>query len=178
MLEKILIAMVAGLFGVLPAIFQWYSGRNKAKTYEHTILKLSNELEFLDKVKKFDSNDPLLVSDVEDEVKSIYQQYKSLQENKAVEKIKDTKIFILRRAFLLFKPFSFKGWFIHTTFYVIMIFALSMLLSEYQDPVIKPETGESRFESVLFGSVFIFGPILLLLQRIAIKIRNYDIKNG
>ena len=176
MLEKVLIATLAGLFGVLPAIIQWISGRNKIKSYEHKIQKLSNELEFLDKVRKFDEENGELTSQAHLEAERIFQQYRELQTNDTEEKIQDTRISFVRRAFLLFKPLSFKASIVHTIFYVLFFFISSMIISEYGTQEIDPVTGRNSFNMFMIGISVMFGPVFFLLQRIALRAREYDLK--
>jgi len=181
MIEKIFIAMIAGLFGLIPVILQWLSGRRKTRSYEHKLSTLSKELELLEKLISVcnlgtenddyqGSNDA--VKRYKEEAERIFVEYKSLQENDLEQKPAPFEISFIRRAFLLFLPVTTMGWLLHTLFYFLMTFMLVMILPEWESPTIDPETGENQFTSLLIGLAVIFGPIFIILQRSAIRLRK------
>ncbi|MEH6444498.1 MAG: hypothetical protein V7784_11425 [Oceanospirillaceae bacterium] len=178
MLEKVVIAAVAGLFGLMPLALQWLSARRKTKSYEHKLSALSCELDFLVKLMNLSSqeleNDSSQASSemtlsIRLEAQRIFADYRSLQQTETKAKSVHTVVPLFRRCFLLFQPTSTKVWLIHSSFYVLMIFAISMVISEYQSPTFDPETGENNFTNLLIGTIVIFGPIIIYLQRVAMR---------
>ena len=182
MIEKILIAMVAGLFGILPAFLQWLSARNTAKSKEHNLHKLSNELEFLERLVKFaqeygtetdDKEKNKLSKSIPDEVERIFYQYKLLQNLKSEVAEKPVEISLLRRSTLLYQPQSISGWSVHTIFYMLFIFSIAVILGNLD---MLEEDGD--FFDMILGMIVIFGPIFLILQRIATRIRKKEISDA
>jgi hypothetical protein len=70
---------------------------------------------------------------------------------------------LLARSFLLFKPRTKLGKFYHFLFYVVFAFALLVLLIN----AFIPE-GRAEFGYMVLGMAFVLGPVLLILQRLAL----------
>ena len=71
-----------------------------------------------------------------------------------------------------------KGWPVHTVFYVMMIFVASIIFAELQSPSISPNTEESEMIYLLVGLIVLMGSFFLVLQRIAIRIRNSEAESS
>lgn len=184
MFENILIAMVAGLFGALPAVIQWFSSRSTLKVHERKLANLSNELSLLERllsISKGISTDSVEASQfsktIQTEAERIFHRYQLLHESDKDETIHPLNVSFIRRALLLFQPCNAKGWVVHTIFYVMMLFVASIILTELQSPTIDAETGESEMIYLLIGLTVLMGPFFLLLQRIAIRIRHSGVEN-
>lgn len=52
MLEKLLLSLVAGFFGLIPVLLNWLTERNKSKGLDRQLEKLSAELAFLERWSK------------------------------------------------------------------------------------------------------------------------------
>lgn len=178
MIEKILIAMVAGLIGIVPALLQWLSARNKAKSKDHDLYKLSNELEFLERLAKFaqergteaaEQKKNEFAKSIPAEVERLFYQYKLLQNLESEVAAKPVKLSLIRRSTLLFQPQSISGWAVHTIFYMLIAFSIMIILAN-----LDMLEEEDEFSNMILGMIVIFGPIFLILQRIATRIRKKE----
>jgi hypothetical protein len=181
MLEKLIVPIVAGLFGFIPVLIQWLSARGQARSRSTHISRLSSELAFLEQWIKLSrtgsaqerkAEDGPVPEAVQAELASILAEYKSLREKALEIHKRPTEVGFVRRALLLFRPLDGTGWFIHTTFYVLIAFAIAMILSDLQSPTFDPKTGENQFMYLLIGLLTIFVPLLVILQRAAIRRRS------
>ena len=178
MIEKIFIAMVAGLIGIVPALLQWLSARNKVKSKEHDLYKLSNELEFLERLAKFtqerdtetaEQGKNEFAKSIAAEVERLFYQYKLLQNLESEVVAKPVKLSLIRRSTLLYQPQSIRGWVVHTIFYMLFAFSIAIILGN-----LDMQEKEDEFLSLILGMIAIFGPIFLILQRIAASIRKKE----
>jgi hypothetical protein len=170
-LEKILLAMIAGLFGLLPALMQFLSQRASARSHNNHIARLMSELEFLERVSSLSKGAESPRLDVNQDAARILGEYRALREGEAKAKAAQgpVKVSFVRRLLLLFTPPTATGWVLHTVFYVLLIFIGAMLISDYQNPTYDPTTGENEFIYLVIGIVVIFGPILFFLRRAAVR---------
>jgi len=184
MVEKLLVAVVAGLFGLLPVLLQWLSARGAAKSRNTRITLLSEELQFLERWVNLSrvglgegQTQPggTLSQAVQADLAQILAEYRSLREQELKSHARPESVSFGRRALLLFRPSTGRGWLIHTTFYFLTIFALAIIVSDYQSPTFDPETGENEFKYLLIGLFVIFGPILFLLRRAALRLREQEL---
>ena len=188
MLEKIIVAVIVGLIGLVPVLLQSLSNKRREKGFSSQLKKLQDELGFLEKWKTFSST----VHETKDQynetankiigesLHSILEQYKTLNEEESKFKqekdVTDVKqISLIRRLFLLFLPQSFTGWILHSFFYFLVIFSTVMIISEIVTPTIDDTTGDSMV-FLLIGTIIIFGIPALILQRLAIKKMKKDTK--
>ena len=82
----------------------------------------------------------------------------------------------MRRMLLLFTPVSAKGWSYHTLFYVLVLFSIAMIVTDFQAPTYDPVTGESEFGLLVIGVVVLFGPPVFLFMRLANRDRARHIE--
>jgi len=178
-IEKILVALVVGLMGLVPVLLQSISNKRREKSRSSQLNKLQNELNFLEKWKNLSSsvqeNENQITNNIiETSLKSILEQYQKLNEvkmkfeqDKAVKDIAQLSLF--RRIFLMFLPQSFAGWILHSFFYFLVIFSIVMIISEIVDPL-------DSLGYLLLGTIIIFGIPALIIQRWAIKRMKKDTK--
>jgi|GEM_PF-3130604 len=182
MIEKMLVSMVAGLLGLVPAILQWFTERGKAKNRHNQLVKLSNELEFIEKWIKIKNDctgddtkeNAALLINVQNDMVRILDDYRLIKQKESQARIEGAKIPAFRRMFLLFTPLSPKGWLIHSAFYVLIIFAVSIIISDFQHPTYDPETGANEFTDLLIGLVILFCPIFIFLQWVGVRDWNEE----
>lgn len=185
MVEKLLVAVVVGLFGLFPVLFQWLSARGAARSRNSRIALLSDELKFLeqwvnlsrvglDERQAQQGGTPSQA--VQTDLAHILVEYRSLKEQELKGQARPENVSFVRQALLLFRPSTGRGWLIHTIFYFLTIFAIATIVSDYQSPTFDPETGENEFKFLLLGILVILGPILFLLRRAAIRLREQDLK--
>jgi hypothetical protein len=184
MYENLLLAVVAGLFGLLPVFFQWLSDQAKDKSRNSHLSHLSAELDFLErwvKLSRGRSSDEQTAQhgagsqSLESELTHILLEYRSLRERERIGHVPPYEVSPVRRALLLFRPRPGKAW-IHTTFYFLIIFIVVMIVSDLRSPTFDPKTGENEFKYLLIGILAIFGPLLLWLQRAAVRIKKGERK--
>lgn len=193
MLEKILVAVVAGLFGLIPAVLQWIAERAKRRGKSHVLSELKDELDFLEKWGKAirdlgvsptatenaagSSMPSLLASEIEKDMRRVLQRYRQIGAFKQV--VDNREILELpwfRKMLLLFKPRSTLGSIYHTAFYFLIFFFIAILISDYSAPTFDPKTGENEFKYLVIGLTVILGLPILLLQRAAVNNRNQNLK--
>ena len=182
MIENIVVALVGGLFGVLPAAIQMLSNRAKRGSTAQKLASLSNDLNFLEqwaRLSKEYGSDPLgthrdsINERVRSDLDNLLIRYQALKEREASQQLREiVEISFFRRVFLLFVPVSGSGWLYHTLFYVLIFFSISMIVTGWQEPIINPETGENDFTNLLIGMAVILLPIAVFLVSKANKVRN------
>lgn len=185
MFEKLFVPVVVGLFGLLPAVLQWISDRGRTRSRNHQVSRLSTELEFLerwanlsrvgldDEKTQKTATAPLTV---QQDLERILAEYRSIKESELEDQVGSAQVSFGRRALLLFRPSTGKGWLTHTAFYFLIIFAIAMIVSDLQSPTFDPETGENEFKYLLIGVVVIFGPLLFLLQHAGVRRRKRELE--
>lgn len=180
MAENLLVAIIAGLFGLLPVAFQWLSERSRARSRQTRIQRLVAELEFLTAWHKTAMT--ITPSEASPEVAErmcayldrLASDYEQLPRGQRVGQHRPVGLF--RRAFLLFEPASNWAWLAHSLFYFLLLAGIAVVLTEEPTLTYDPKTGSNEFVDVLLGALVIFGPVLLGLQRWAIHLRQHAIE--
>ena len=184
LIDKLLVAAVAGLFGFLPVLLQWMSARAAAKSRASRITLLSEELKFLEQwvnLSNVGSHEeqsrerPPVPEAIQIDLANILSEYRSLREQELKGQARPQNVSFVRRALLLFRPSTRLGWLIHSTFYFLTLFGIAVIVSNYNSPTVDPEPGHSGFKSMLLGMLIIFGPVLFLLQRAALRLRKQEL---
>src|SRR4051812_12408379 len=125
LIDKLLVAAVAGLFGFLPVLLQWLSARAAAKSRTSRITLLSEELKFLEQWVNLSNvrspeeqtpERPRVPEAIQVELANILSEYRSLREQELKGQARPENVSFLRRALLLFRPSTRIGWLIHSTF--------------------------------------------------------------
>ena len=180
MLEKLLVAGVAGLLGLLPVLFQWLSARSAARSRNKRIELLSEELKFLEQWVALSGAGlaegqtqqgapPARV--IQTDLAVVLTEYRSLRETELEHHARPEDVSLIRKVFLLFRPTTGMGWLIHTSFYFLTITMIVMLASDLASPT-HDAAGQNEFSSLLIGLLVIFGPIEILLVRAGVKLRE------
>jgi hypothetical protein len=179
-LEKVIVAVVAGLFGLMPVILQWIAKRGESRSRHNQITKLTEELNFIEKwVKLSQETSTEQVSSpphsVQNDLFSILNEYREIRTRKEVNAASQplSEVGLFRRWFLLFSANSTKGWIVHTIYYFLVIFMFAVVIGDLESPTYDPETGESQFVYLLIGLAVIFSGPLIVLQRMAIRFRRF-----
>lgn len=176
-LEKVLLALIPAIFAFVPAILNWLSNRALARGRAGRVALLSNELKFLEQWATLSRAQPTVpgataAASLEPDLERILNEYRDIKEREAAAADRPEHVSAWRRALLLFRPLSFKGWLLHTAFYFLTIFALSMIASEALAPVATDEGAQSDLMSLLIGVAILFLPPLWLLRRSALRLRD------
>lgn len=174
--EQVFIALITGLLGLIPILIKWYSDRNHERSKQHYLTKLSNELEFLKQwsgLHRSGSEDPetkLAESRVlQPDLDRILEDYRALKNEKPAEPAVEIEVPLMRRAFLLFLPTTWKSWIYHTIFYILLFFTTGFVLIGLSE-----ETLRADWEYFVFV-VIVFGTPLILFQRAAARIRKQEV---
>ncbi|MGJ8652291.1 MAG: hypothetical protein ACSHX8_03365 [Opitutaceae bacterium] len=179
MLEKIIAALIAGLFGLLPALFEWLSNRSKKKLREARLTSLQDELNFLERWSKLANQSGIKNQEVDASGSSTNikpELYRLLNEYRSFYRLNLRKsqvikeISVFRKIFLLFKPHNFTAWLVHTLYYFLFCFVSIALIIDYMNPTFDPDTGENEFIYLVIGFAVLLGPPIVILQRLAIRL--------
>lgn len=130
--NTVITALIGGLVALVPVLFQIISNRARRKSSEYKLSSLASELEFLEKWSAlYDRHQQVdeaarsasTAANVASKLEDVYSRYLliTLHGHKEIP-TPATNLSFLRRAFLLFKPTSAKGWLYHTIFYYFAIF--------------------------------------------------------
>lgn len=193
MTEKIIIAGIVGLIGLIPGLLQWFSTKGREKGYASQLTKLFTELNFIEKLQKLYNENAGIGANAEDNkvfvdasLTSILTRYKalSLEEQDFADNKGGTtdirKISFIRKMFLLFTPRSTKGWILHSLFYAIFGWILAMVVVSAISPV-DTEIATTKVEEIMYllvGSFLLFGIPMIIIQRVAIKnIKSFATNN-
>ncbi|WNO08128.1 hypothetical protein [Teredinibacter sp. KSP-S5-2] len=176
MVEKILMALIAGLFGLLPIIIQMLNERSRRRSATFRLDRLIKEIEFLEAYGRVtesygEAQNPGLMSA---DLLSVREEYKQIRFDLEKSTAKSS-ISWWQRLFLLFRPLSTKGWVVHTAFYFLVIFCAAMMVGDLLHPTQNLQTGESEFIYLVIGISILFGPLFFWLQKTAIGIRKKDL---
>lgn len=182
MLEKIVLALVAGSFSLIPVILQAVNNRSRRRSKAHHLEALSGELDFLAKLGKVSHEvaDHLgqevpvsLIAAIQDDISTVKYRYDHLLiEHEEERHGRYEDINWVRRLLLLYLPVGSKAWIVHTLFFFLVIFTGAMIVEEILNPVYDPETGKATLPDLLLGIVILFGPVFVILQRMASKYRK------
>ncbi len=138
---ELTVVFVAGFFGLIPLIVQLATTRAQRKERGTRINNLRAELEFLvqlnelhekvgatDETAKSQTN--LVISDSLDKLLNQYNRLSHLPPSAAAggEQSSPRQLSFFRRAFLLYVPQTSSGWVLHTLFYVVAFYIVSLSL--------------------------------------------------
>ena len=180
LLEKLLMAVVAGLFGLVPVIVQLVSARSQSKSRSNHITRLSTELEFLNKLSELSRTHAGVLPaeraaqplDVQPDLSNLLLDYRKVRQGPVPVRAPDTAPSFAARALLLFVPPTAAGWAIHSAFYFLVISATFAVVSDLQAPTYDPETGANEFPNLVVGLLVLLGPPLFMLRRAALRLRE------
>lgn len=180
--ENVVIAFVAGFFGLVPLMVQWATTRAQRRDRSTRLNNLRTELEFLERLSTVleetatedDSAKLQTKLRVQNAVSHLLDQYNALP--KAVPFGGDVKRSITQRPLfsrilLLYQPKSALGWWLHTLFYVILLmFATLFILvsGHYSQGFAGFDLRVALWTVVELAPLWImFSLTLLILQRLA-----------
>src|SRR5215217_5546772 len=175
MRTELAVALVAGLFGLIPLMVQIVSTRAQRRDRSYRLNQLQAELELLERLHALqgkvgapgEAANPQTNLAISDSLRKLLDQYNKLSEiaPSAVGGRKQPsarQLSFLRRGFLLYSPHTTSGWVLHTLFYVwgFVFVGVTLML-----PIIFAD-----LVSIVIGFMFevaIFGIPLLIIQRFA-----------
>ena len=173
---NIAVALLAGVFGLLPVLLQWMSERSKSRVRDRQVTRLQSELDFLEHWAKLSGSgaaDGATVSpDIQPQLDRLLAQYDELKHTEMHPEERSTEVGFARRMILAYTPSGPLAWAAHTIFYVLVIFSVTMVITDIADLV-----GGKPADEVLLGTglaligVFILPP-MIVLQRIAERQRR------
>jgi hypothetical protein len=175
MSAELAVALVAGLFGLVPLMVQIATTRAQRRDRMSRLNQLQAELELLEHLHtlqgKVGTTDeaakPQTNQVISDTLSKILEQYNNLSEI-APSRVVGGKppsrrqLSFFRRAFLLYNPHTFFGWTLHTLFYMIATIFVFYCIAELSGLFYR---GTSLFYMGVY--VVVFGIPLLILQRLA-----------
>lgn len=179
MIEKLLLALIPAVFAFIPALLSWLSNRASARGRAGRLAQLSNELKFLEQwanlaradVREGKSPGPAM-SSLQPDLDRILTEYRAHRKQEMLGEERPEHVPALRKALLLFRPLSGKGWMLHSAFYFLAVFAFSMIASE----IISPDPAEGSLTDLVIGVIVIFVPILFFIARAALRLRDRQLK--
>ena len=179
--ENVVVALMAGLFGLLPVLMQWMSDRSKSKGRDRQIARLHSELEFLEQWATLSgsadsSGESNASPGIQLQLDRLLAQYDDLKHKELHPEEKSTEVSLARRIVLAYSPSGGLAWVVHTLFYVLFFFSLAMLVSEIPWPLNKENIQKSEFGVALGAVMMFFALPLLILQRIAERLRRRAIE--
>lgn len=177
MIEQLLIATIAGLFGLVPALIQWLVRRSQARSRDARVQRLKAELELLEKcllLSRETSDAGLKVlseQSLQEGIERVVAEYREWGHPRApAEPEKPGRILWLRRWFLLYRPRSLAGWIIHSLYYFLWLFVLTMV-------AFSVGAEDLHLPTLVLGLLMIFGPMILALQLLGLRRRKADLKH-
>ena len=175
MRTELAVALVAGLFGLIPLMVQIVSTRAQRRDRMYRLNQLQAELELLERLHalqgKVSATDEaakprtnLVINDALGKLLAQYNKLSEIAPSAAVggKQPPARQLSFLRRAFLLYNPQTISGWVLHTLFYVWGFAFVGMTLML---PFIFADL--RSIVSVFIVTVVIFGVPLLIIQRSA-----------
>ena len=178
MSTEVAVALVAGLFGLVPVTVQIATARAQRKDKTVRLNHLRAELEFLERLHTLHAQLGAANEDAQGQIKSmvsssvikLLNQYSTLPETArpAVAGGKPPsrqELSLLRRMFLLYSPNTVSGWILHTLFYVVGLILVTACLSFlFLTAIGDYASGDI---AILVISLVIYGLPLLLIHRLA-----------
>jgi hypothetical protein len=177
--KEVVVALLAGLFGLVPVMVQVITARAQRRDANTRLNNLRTELEFLERLSALqeklgaagddDTPQPLMQSRIRAAVSSLLERYDALPES--VPSLAGAKPFprrfpkrlpLLRRAFLLYKPETPLGWLLHTLFYTLTIVLITLLIGIFSTPPPEPDPENFRASVSVFLIGFLGIPILVI----------------
>jgi hypothetical protein len=169
--EKIMIAAIAGVFGVVPIFLQWLGSIAKRRERATKLANLLTELEFLEHWQTLHlqlggdlaSSPDQTEHPLRAQLQSLLHRYHMLAGPalQTTDRPHGSTSF-LRRLFLLYRPNTLKAWLWHTMFYSLFLMCLGILIVG-----VNQDGLSSEFAAGLFGALILFGPPLLLVHYLA-----------
>ncbi len=159
--DEVVKTLVAGSFGLIPVVVQASSAWGSRTRRVTLVAQLRQELELLERWLAVAQ----AVGEVDQERTRLALRRIMVEYNRADRRQYSGpgRQSLLVRSFLLFKPRTKLGAFYQMLFYLVMGFALIILLVNAIDPV-----GRQDYGAMVLGMVFLLGPVLLVLQRLAL----------
>lgn len=181
--EKVVVATVAGLFGLLPVLLQWLGTIANRRDRATRLKNLRSELEFLEQWQSLRAtvapgagNPPQAEGgeSVQAELDGLLQEFHDLVHlRRSGPKASDPSGSFIRRLFLLYRPRTALGWLWHTLFYGVLIAALAFLTVGFLQDGFSGE-----FATGFTGSVVVFGLPLFVAHLLAARSHRAAVSAG
>src|SRR5262245_20375832 len=111
LLEKLLLGVIAGAFGLVPVIVQLVAARSQAKSRNNEVARLGAELEFLTKLDALsrsslkEADAPRPGVSLHEDLSRLLSDYRAIR-RLAVQHPRGGSLSFVSRLFLLFRPHS------------------------------------------------------------------------
>jgi hypothetical protein len=192
--DALAVAFVAGLFGLLPLMWQISATRAQRRDRMTRLSHLRAELELLERLNTLqgavsagdEAAKRKLDLTISNALSYVMGQYNALAEiapskiaSSSTESAPSTagggeqppprQLSFLRRMLLLYDPDTALGWILHTVFYIVAFFfvAWELMLIGFGGP------GEEGFFVATVGSAILFGIVLLPIRLLARRARRH-----
>jgi hypothetical protein len=172
------VALVAGLFGLVPLTVQIATTRAQRRDRMTRLNHLWAELELLEHLHtlqgKVGATDeaakPQTDQVISDTLSKVLEQYNNLSEIAPSTVVggkppSGRQLSFFRRAFLLYNPHTISGWILHTLFYMIATIFVFYCIGELSGFFYSDSIGTTLFYMGVY--VVVFAIPLLILQRLA-----------
>jgi len=173
MRTELAVAIVAGLFGLVPLMVQIVSTRARRRDRMTRLNQLRAELELLERLHTLqgevsatdEATKPPTNVVIRDSLSKVLEQYNKLSEIAPSAVVggkppSTQQLSFLRRALLLYNPHTSSGWLLHTLFYMVTFVYLSLSLTALV------AIGRNAWWAEL-NFAFWFYVLLLIIQRLA-----------
>lgn len=179
MLEKVVVPILIGLFGLLPAAVQWLAERNRSRSRQTRIQRLTSEVEFLagwHKAARIAAGETAAETDerARRHLDALATAYEALLD--ADRSPQAREVGRLRRSLLLYWPDTDKAKLVHAGFYVVACTAVGVVLTEQPNFQYDPDTGSNDFIDLIIGSLIVFAPLLIGLQHWATRLHRRAVR--
>jgi hypothetical protein len=181
MRTELTVAIVAGLFGLVPLMVQIVSTRAQRRDRMSRLNQLRAELELLERLHTLqgevsttdEAPKPPTNVVTRDSLSKVLDQYNKLSEIAPSRVVGDKppstqQLSFLKRALLLYNPHTTSGWLLHTLFYMIAIIFVAWTFLAVSSAILLG--GPYGGMNALLGGVILAIPsgiVLLILQRLA-----------
>lgn len=184
MTEEIIKGLIAGLFALVPILVQSLSERRRARSMQHRVARLSNEITFLEGWAKLARECREVVpgrsldqswgqmGEMLDRMLSEYREVR-LEQSRAASS--EGGVSLIRRSLLLYRASSWKAMVVHGFFHAGLLFALLMVVAGgfvEMDEGASEEGMLMQFFYMLVGVLILFGIPLLILQQVATRMHD------
>ena len=127
---NIVVALLAGVFGLLPVLLQWLSERSKSRVRDRQVTRLQSELDFLEhwaNLSQAGAPEGASASpDIQPQLDRLLTQYDDLKHKELHPEERSLEVGLVRRMFLAYAPSGPLAWGVHTIFYVLIIFTATI----------------------------------------------------
>lgn len=169
--DNLMVSVIAGVFGLIPALLQWVAALSQRRDRATRLEQLRGELEFLERWSQLKLRiQPAVVGETDRELQSALDRLLAefhVLSRRGEPSLARADLSRTRRIFLLYTPPTRRAWRWHTVFYVLVVICVAMIVSDLLNPTYDPKTGQNEFGNLLLGMVVIFAYPFYRIHRAA-----------